>query len=72
MAKIYCDINQCDASVQYFAILHAVKGIHNTKNKLTLTLYVKMSQHHATVFAKKTFLARQNHYIVRRKILAIR
>ena len=31
MAKIYCHINQCDASVQYFAILHAVKETHNTK-----------------------------------------
>ena len=27
MPKIYCHINQCDASVQYFAILHAVKNI---------------------------------------------
>ena len=25
MAKIYCHINQCNASVQYFAILHANK-----------------------------------------------
>ena len=23
MAKIYCHINQCNAGVQYFAILHA-------------------------------------------------
>ena len=41
MAKIYCDINQCDASLQYFAILHAVKEIHNTENKLTLTFIRK-------------------------------
>ena len=25
MAKIYCHINQCNASVQYFEILHANK-----------------------------------------------
>ena len=25
MTKIYCSINQCGASVQYFAILHADK-----------------------------------------------
>ena len=25
MAKIYCHINQCNANVQYFAILHADK-----------------------------------------------
>ena len=25
MAKIYCQINQCDASVQYFATLHTNK-----------------------------------------------
>ena len=24
MAKIHCHINECNASVQYFAILHAV------------------------------------------------
>ena len=41
MAKIYCHINQWDASVQYFAILHAVKEIHNTKNTLTLVFILK-------------------------------
>ena len=25
MAEIYCHVNQCDASVQYFAVLHADK-----------------------------------------------
>ena len=48
MAKIYCHINQWDASVQYFAILHADKYctllrkiIHNTKNTLTLVFILK-------------------------------
>ena len=41
MAKIYCHINQWDASVQYFAIFHAVKEIHNTKNTLTLAFILK-------------------------------
>ena len=41
MAKIYCHINQWDASVQYFAILHAVKEIRNTKNTLTLVFILK-------------------------------
>ena len=41
MAQIYCHINQCDASVPYFAILHAVKEILNTKNTLTLTFISK-------------------------------
>ena len=41
MAKINCHINQWDASVQYFAILHTVKEIHNTKNTLTLVFILK-------------------------------
>ena len=41
MAKIYCLINQWDASVQYFGILDAVKEIHNTKNTLTLVFILK-------------------------------
>ena len=37
MAKQYCHINQCNSSVQYFAILHSVTESHNTKNTFTLT-----------------------------------
>ena len=71
MAKIHCHINQWDASVQYFAILHAVKDIHNNKNTLTLFFIVK-NKHRSTMrhcLQQKTFVARhmtivarQNHY----------
>ena len=44
MAKIYRHINQCDASVQYFAILHADKETLNTKNTLTLTFIRKIKR----------------------------
>ena len=37
MPKIYYDTNQCDASVQYFAILHAVRETLKTKNAFTLS-----------------------------------
>ena len=80
MAKIYCHINQCDASVQYFAVLHAVKETHNTKNTLTLT-FIRKNKCRSTIrqclrekiFVTRhmTIVARQNHYIVRRKILAM-
>ena len=30
-------------SVQYFAILHAVKEFHNTKNALTLVFYLRIN-----------------------------
>ena len=58
MAKIYCHINQCDASVEYFAIFHAVKETLNTKNTLTLTSIRKNKRRStmrvfATVFATK-------------------
>ena len=54
MAKIYCHINQWDASVQDFATLHAVKEIHNTKNTLTLVFILRItSRYHATLFATK-------------------
>ena len=44
MAKIYCHIhiNQCDASVQYFTIPHAVRETHNTKNTFTLAFVSKI------------------------------
>ena len=81
MAKIYCHINQCDASVQYFAILHAVKETLHTKNTLTLT-FIRKNKRRSTMrqcLRQKTFVARhtmivarQNHYVTRRKILAIR
>ena len=31
MAKIYCHVNRCDTSEQYFAILHDAREIHNAK-----------------------------------------
>ena len=37
MAKIFLHINQCKTSVQYFAILHAVKETYKTENTYTLT-----------------------------------
>ena len=54
MAKIYCHINQCDASVEYFAILHAVKETFNTKHTLTLT-FIRKNKRRSTmrVFATK-------------------
>ena len=36
-------MNQWDANVQYFAILHDVKEIHNTKNTLTLVFILNPS-----------------------------
>ena len=81
MAKIYRHINEWNASVQYFAILHAVKETHNTKNTLTST-FIRKNKYRSTMrqfLGQKTFVARhmtivarQNHYVVQRKILAIR
>ena len=74
MAKIYCHINQCDASVQYFAILHTDKYCTlsrkpiTQKNTLTLT-FLRKNKCRSTMrqcLRRKTFVARQNHYIVRR------
>ena len=72
MPKIYCHINQWDANVQYFAILHAVKEIRNTKNTLTLVFILK-NERRSTMrhcLQQKTFVVRhmtivalQNHYI---------
>ena len=39
MAQIYCHINQCDASVPYFAILHADKYCTLSKKSLTLKIH---------------------------------
>ena len=78
MAKIYCHINQWDASVQYFAILHAdkylhaVKEIRNTKNTLTLVFILKNKrrstmrhclQQKTFVARHLTIVARQNHHV---------
>ena len=41
MAKIYFHINQCDASLQYCAILHAVRETRNTKTTFTLIFICK-------------------------------
>ena len=87
MAIIYCHINQCDASVQYFAILHVDKILHDfreiykTENTLTLTFIGKNKRRctirqclrqNTFVAPHMTIVARQSHYIVRRKIFAIR
>ena len=39
MAKIYCHINQCDESVQYFAILHADKYCTLSRKPITLKIH---------------------------------
>ena len=39
MAKICCHINQCDASVQYFAILHADKYCTLSRKPITLKIH---------------------------------
>ena len=60
MAEIYYHVNQCDASVQYFAILHAAKATHNTKNTLTLT-FIPKNKRCSTMrqcLRQKTFVAR--------------
>ena len=38
MAKIYCHINQCNASVQYFAILHADRYCTISKKPIKLKM----------------------------------
>ena len=38
MAKIYCHINQWDASVQYFAILHDDKYCTLSRKSITLKI----------------------------------
>ena len=38
MAKIYCCINQCDASVQYFVISHADKYCTISENPIKLKI----------------------------------
>ena len=60
MAKIYCHKNQCDASEQYFAILHADKETLNTKNTLTLT-FIRKNKRRSTMrqcLRQKTFVVR--------------
>ena len=65
--------------MQYFAIctltiLQAVEETHSTKNTLTLT-FIRKNKRCNTMrqcLRQKTFVALQNHYVVRRKILAIR
>ena len=78
MAKIYCHINQWDASVQYFAILHADKYCTlsrksvTLKNTLTLVFILKNKrrstmrhclQQKTFVERHMTIVARQNHYV---------
>ena len=77
MAKIYCHINQCDASVKYFAILHAHKYCtmsrkpKRLKIKYTLTFIRKNKRHSAMrqSLQQKAFVAQQNSGGVRQKIL---
>ena len=39
MAKTYCHINQCDASVQYFAILYADKNCTTSEKSMKLKIH---------------------------------
>ena len=39
MAKIYCHINQCDAGVQYFAILYADKYCMISEKSIKLKIH---------------------------------
>ena len=65
MAKICCHVNQCNLSVQYFAILHPHKYCMmsgklrqlkiNSFNLYTLRISVA-SQHHAIELAAKTWV----------------
>ena len=77
MAKIYCHINQCDASVQHFAVLHAHKyctmsrkPTGRLKRKYTLTFIRKNKRRSAMrqSLQQKAFFAQQNSGGVRQKI----
>ena len=60
MTKIYCYINPCDASVQYFAILHA--------DKYCMLLDLRQK----TFVARHTpIVVWQNHCVLQQKISAI-
>ena len=53
MSTIYCDINQYDASAEYFVILHAdryctLPRTHNTKNTFTLT-FIRKNECRSTI-----------------------
>ena len=88
MAKIYCHINHCNASVQYFAILHAHKYCTMSRKHRrlktdthTLTFIPKSKRCSAIqqslrqkVFVSRhmSIVARQNSCVVRQKNLAIR
>ena len=50
MAKIYCHKNQCDASVQYFAILHAIRFA--TENICRTTYAIVVLQNHCVLRQK--------------------
>ena len=40
--ETYCHINECDESVQYFAVSdHAVRETHNNETRCTLTFICK-------------------------------
>ena len=45
MVEICCHMNQCDASVQYFAILHAVRETYDTENTFTFSFILKNKRH---------------------------
>ena len=76
MAKLYCHINQCDASVQYFAILHAHKYCTMSRKprrlKITYTLtFIRKNKRRSAMrqsLQQKAFVARQNSGAVRQKL----
>ena len=60
MTKIYCHITQCNAIVQYFAILHAVRETYNIKDTFTLT-FIRKNKRRSTMrqsLRQKSFVAR--------------
>ena len=87
MAKIYCHINQCNASVQYFAILHADKYCTISEKPIKLKMrslltFIPKNKRRSMmrqILRQKNFVARympmvarQNHCVVRQKLLTIR
>ena len=80
MAKIYCDINQCNASVQYFAILLADKCYTLSRKPLTLNntptlTLMRRNKRRSTMrqcFRQKICRATKSLCSRRPKILAVR
>ena len=79
MAKIYCHINQCNANVQYFAILHADKYCTISEKPIKLKMrspltFIPKNKRRSMMrqILRKNFVARQNYCVVQQKLLAIR